>query len=366
MSRAGPTTWKRRPSQRIRYLRTRDGLDLAWAEAGTGPVLLKAANWLTHLEYDWESLVWRHWIHFFSDHFRFLRYDERGCGMSDRHVGDLSFERWVDDLEAVVAAAGLEEPFMLLGISQGAAVCVEYAVRHPERVSHLLLYGGYARGWSRRGDPGALREFQAIVELVRRGWGRDNPVFRQVFTSRFIPGGSPGQLEWFNELCRKTAAPEAAARLLESRANIDVSHLLGTGPRTNPASCTHGMTRSPRSPKGVAWLPVSPAPSSSSSSRANHVLLAHEPAWARFGEVVLDFLALPPAGGEDPAFESLSPREREVLVLVTDGLGNAQIGERLSISEKTVRNHVSNLFDKLGVWTRAQAIVFARDRGFRA
>src|SRR5712691_387170 len=126
---------------------TRLGRSRGW------PALIKAANWLTHLEYEWESPVWRHWIRFFTDHFRFIRHDERGCGMTDWNVGDLSFDRWVEDLEAVVAAAGPREPFALLGISQGAATCLAYAVRHPERVSQLVLYGGYARGTFRRGDP---------------------------------------------------------------------------------------------------------------------------------------------------------------------------------------------------------------------
>src|SRR5499426_4098333 len=159
----------KKATQRIRYVRTRDGVQLAWAEAGAGPLLIKAANWLTHLEYEWESPVWRHWIRFLAEHFRFVRYDERGCGMTDRTVGDVTFEQWVQDLEAVVDAAGLQEPFTLLGISQGASVCVAYAARHPERVAGLLLYGAYARGWGRRGDESGAREYEAIVELVRRG-----------------------------------------------------------------------------------------------------------------------------------------------------------------------------------------------------
>ena len=212
----------KKPTQRIRYLRTPDGTRLAWAEAGTGPVLVKAANWLTHLEYEWESPVWRHWIRFFSDHFHFVRYDERGCGMTDWNVGDLSFESWVGDLEAVVEAAELREPFALLGISQGAATCVAYAVRHPERVSHLVLYGGYARGVWRRGDPERERVYRAIIDLVRLGWGKDNPAFRQVFTSRFIPGASDEQVSWFNDLCRKTTTPDVAARILETRGTIEV------------------------------------------------------------------------------------------------------------------------------------------------
>lgn len=355
---------EKRTPQRIRYLRTADGVQVAWAEAGTGPVLVKAANWLTHLEYEWESPVWRHWIRFFAEHFRYLRYDERGCGMTDRSVGDLSFARWVEDLEAVVDAAGIEEPFALLGMSQGASVCIAYATKHPERVSRLLLYGAYARGWSRRGDADGEREYQAITELVRRGWGRDNPAFRQLFTSRFVPGASSEQMEWFNELCRKTASPEVAARLLETRSRIDVTDLLDEV--RAPTLVIHG--------RGDVVVPIAegqflasgiPGAQFVELDSANHILLEDEPAWARFCQAVLEFMGLEVPAGEDRAFGSLSPREREILGLITEGLGNAEIGERLSISEKTVRNHISNVFDKLGVWTRAQAIVFARDRGFR-
>lgn len=232
-------------------------------------------------------------------------------------------------------------------------------------MSRLVLYGAYARGWSRRGDADGEREYQAITELVRRGWGRDNPAFRQVFTSRFIPGASSEQMEWFNELCRKTASPEVAAELLETRSRIDVSDLLGKVQA--PTLVIHG--------RDDAVVPISegrflasriPAAQFVELDSANHILLENEPAWARFGQAALEFMGLEVPAGEDTAFGSLSPRERQVLVLITEGLGNAEIGERLSISEKTVRNHISSVFDKLGVWTRAQAIVFARDRGFRA
>src|SRR5687767_9046684 len=212
--------------QRIRYLVTPDGVKLAWAEAGSGPALVKASNWLTHLEYDLESPVWRHWIRFFAGHSRFIRYDERGCGMTDWNVPELaSFSGWVDDLDAVVAAAAPAEPFALLGISQGAAICAAYAAAHPERVSALVLYGGYARGW-RRDTPEGAREHRAVVELVRIGWGKDNAAFREVFTSRFIPGGSRGQIDWFNEVCRRTTTGDNAGDLLENRTRMDASNLL--------------------------------------------------------------------------------------------------------------------------------------------
>jgi pimeloyl-ACP methyl ester carboxylesterase/DNA-binding CsgD family transcriptional regulator len=356
----------KRAGQRIRYVRTADGVQLAWAEAGTGPVLIKAANWLTHLEYEWESPVWRHWIRFFSNHFRFVRHDERGCGMTDWNVGDLSFERWVEDLEAVVTAADLREPFALLGISQGAASCIAYAVKYPERVTQLVLYGAYARGTYRRGDPEKERLYRALIDLVRLRWGNDNPAFRQIFTSRFIPGATDDQIAWFNDLCRKTTSPENAARLLEARARIDVTALLGKV-RT-PTLVLHSRDDDviPISEGRILAAGIPDAQFIELDSK-NHVLLETEPAWERFREEVLEFMGHKGSSrGEDPAFATLSPREREVLSLITEGLGNAQIAERLSISEKTVRNHVSNLFDKLGVWTRAQAIVFAHNRGFRA
>jgi pimeloyl-ACP methyl ester carboxylesterase/DNA-binding CsgD family transcriptional regulator len=350
--------------QRIRYLQTSDGVRLAWAEAGEGPTLVKAANWLSHLEYEWESPVWRHWIRFFSDHFRFVRYDERGCGMTEWNARDLSFERQLSDLEAVIDAAGCREPFTMLGISQGGAQCIRYIARHPERVSRLVLYGAYAQGWARRNDPGSAREYDSVAELMRAGWGRDNPVFRQVFTSRFVPDATDEQLAWFNELCLKTASGPNAARLFESRAEIDVLELL---PQIRvPTLVLHA--------RGDAAVPLSQGHVLASGlpnaqfvelDSNNHILLEHEAAWARFKEAVLDFMGVRgDASGEDPAFAALSRREREILALMADGLGNAEIAEQLSISDKTVRNHVSNVFDKLGVWTRAQAIVFARDRRF--
>ena len=285
--------------------------------------------------------------------------------MTDWSVVDLSLERWVQDLEAVADTAAPGAPMILVGISQGAAVCIDYAVRHPERVSHLVLYGGYARGVARREDPKAERVYAAIVELVRLGWGTENPAFRQVFTSRFIPDGTDEQVGWFNELCRKTTSPEIAGRLLEARAQIDVDDLL---PQVRtPTLVLHGRNDNVTPLDEGRRLAVGiPGAEFVELDSRNHVLLENEPAWDRFREAVLEFVGISARGGEDPAFAALSTREREILVLVTEGLGNAEIAERLALSEKTVRNHVSNVFDKLGVWTRAQAIVLARDRGFRA
>jgi pimeloyl-ACP methyl ester carboxylesterase/DNA-binding CsgD family transcriptional regulator len=355
-----------RARQRIQYLHASDGVRLAWADASAGPLVVKAATWLTHLEYEWESPLWGHWIGFFCDHFRLVRFDERGCGMSAWNVGDLSPARWLSDLESVIAAAAPREPFTLLGISQGAAACLAFAARHPEQVSRLVLYGAYARGYSRRGDPDRFRAYQAIIDLARFGWGKDNPAFRQVFTARFVPGATAEQMNWFNELCRKTTSPENAAKLMEARAQIDVVDVLKKV-RT-PTLVLHARDDEvvPIEEARLIASGIAGAEFVELDSK-NHILLEGEPAWKRFCAAVLDFtgIARPPRG-EDPVFQTLTPREREVLALLSEGLGNADIAERLSLSEKTVRNHLSNLFDKLGVWTRAQAIVFARDRGFGA
>ena len=351
--------------QRIRYLRTTDGVQLAWADAGTGPVLLKAANWLTHLEYDWDSPAWRHWIRFLSTNFRLIRYDERGCGMTDWAIGDLSFDRWVADLEAV-ADACKAPTFALLGISQGAATCVAYAAKHPERVSQLVLYGGYVRGAAVRGTAREAREFAAIVELARLGWGREHPAFRDVFTSRFMPGATQEQLDWFSELCRKTTSPEIAGELLERRSRINVTALLDQVKA--PTLVLHARN-DVVVPIAESRLIASRIPMAQfvELDSNNHILLEHEGAWQHFCAAVHEFTGMPvETDSEDPAFASLSPRERAILGLIAEGLSNASIAERLSLSEKTVRNHISNVFDKLGVWSRAQAIVFARDRHFRS
>src|SRR5688500_989697 len=353
-------------AQRIRYLRASDGVRLAWAEAGAGPTLVKAANWMSHLEYEWESPVWNHWIQFFSEHFRFVRYDERGCGMTDWNTSDLSFGRQLADLEAVIDAADCRAPFALLGISQGGAQCIRYAVRHPERVSHLILYGAYAQGWARRDEPGKAREYDSITELMRAGWGRNNPVFRQLFTSRFIPDASDEQIAWFNDLCLKTASGETASAVFQSRSEIDVVDLL---PQVMAPTLILHAREDGAVPLSQGRLLASAIPNAQfvELDSKNHILLAHEPAWERFCAAVLGFMGMekPPAGGEHQAFTALSARERDILALMTEGLANAEIAERLSISDKTVRNHISNIFDKLGVWTRAQAIVFAHDHGFK-
>lgn len=349
--------------QKVRYAAASDGARLAWAEAGAGPVVVKAANWLTHLEYEWASPVWKHWLRFFSANFRFVRYDERGCGMSAADLGVLSLDQWADDLGSIIDAAQPDGPVTLLGISQGAATCIHYALRHPERVERLILYGGYAHGALTRGTPDSVIAHHAMVELARVAWGKENPTFRQVFTSRFIPGGTPEQLEWFNDLCLKTTTGEVVASLLRARSHVDVSASLGAV--RAPTLVLHARADEVI-PVEEGRLLASGIPGAEfvELDSRNHILLEHEPAWERFCEAVLSFARQPEVRDGDSVFAALSARERQVLGLIAEGLSNADIAAQLQISDKTVRNHASNVFDKLGVWSRAQAIVFARDHGF--
>jgi len=280
------------PEQTIRFCTSADGVRIAFATSGTGPPLVKAANWLNHLEFDWNSPVWRHWIGELSRHHTLVRYDERGCGLSDWSVEEMSVDAWVRDLEAVVDALGLER-FPLLGISQGAPIALSYAVRHPERVSHLILYGGYLRGRKNRGGTRReMEERELMIRMVRVGWGQDHAAFRQVFTSLFIPDGSPEQAEWFNELQRVSATPENAARLLEAFDTIDVR--TDAGKVAAPTLVLHAKGDL-RVPFAEGRLMASHIPGSRfvPLESRNHLLLESEPAWPRFLRTVRQFLGVP-------------------------------------------------------------------------
>jgi class 3 adenylate cyclase/pimeloyl-ACP methyl ester carboxylesterase len=211
---------------KVNYCRSPDGVRLAYATVGIGPPLVKTANWMNHVEYDWESSVTRHFFIALARDFALLRYDARGNGLSDWDVEELSLDAWVSDLETVVAAAGLDR-YPLLGMSQGCAISVAFAVRHPERVSHLILYGGFARGAYRRAkNELELQKAKALATLIRTGWGEETPVFRQLFSSLFMPGGTQEQLQKFAERQRKTTSAECAYRYFETTRNLDVSELL--------------------------------------------------------------------------------------------------------------------------------------------
>ena len=261
---------------------------IAYATLGHGPALVKTANWMSHLEYDWKSPLWRHLARELSRDFRLVRYDQRGNGLSDWNVADFSLEACVGDLEAVIDAVGLER-FALLGVSQGSRVAVAYAIRHPERVSHLVLYGGAARGWKHR-PPGAREARAGLQALIREGWGRDTPAFRQVFTTLFMPGASPEQAAWFNELQRVSTAAENAARLTEATGEVDLTDRLASV--RVPTLVLHptqdamvGLEEGRLLAAGI------PGARFVALESQNHLLLDDEPAFARFLAEVRAFLA---------------------------------------------------------------------------
>lgn len=212
--------------QEVRFCTASDGVRIAYAAVGSGPPLVKAANWLSHLEYDWQSPIWRHLFAELAGEYRLIRYDQRGNGLSDWDVEDISFDAFVRDLEAVTEVIGLER-FPLFGMSQGCAACIAYAVMHPERVSHLILHGGFARGMRKRGSPEEVAMADAMGTMMLHGWGQENPAFRQLFTTRLIPQATAEQMQWMNDLQRMTTTPDMAVRLRYAAGNIDVTDLLG-------------------------------------------------------------------------------------------------------------------------------------------
>jgi pimeloyl-ACP methyl ester carboxylesterase/tetratricopeptide (TPR) repeat protein/class 3 adenylate cyclase len=278
--------------QENRFCKTSDGVRIAWASMGEGPPLVKAANWLSHLDFDLESPVWRHWLRELSRDHTLIRYDERGCGLSDWDVDEFSVDAWVRDLESVVEAAGLDR-FALLGISQGGPVAIAYAVKHPERVSHLILYGTYGRGWAKRGvDPDALEEQEALMTLTRVGWGRDTAAYRQVFTELFMPDADEAQFDWFNELQRVSTSPENAVKFQRAFFEIDVADLMDRV--SIPPLILHARDdmRVPFE-AGRALAAGMPGGRFVSLPSRNHLLLEHEPAWRQFLYEVRTHLGVP-------------------------------------------------------------------------
>ena len=274
------------PPQEVRFCTAADGARIAYAVAGSGQPLVKAANWLSHIEYEWQSPVWSHLLHALTADYRLIRYDERGNGLSDWDAG-ISFEAFVRDLESVVDAAGVDK-FALLGVSGGCSVSILYALRHPKRVTHLILYGGAARGRRKRGEKQTALS-DALHTLMLQGWGQENPAFRQLFTSMFIPGGTAEQAQWFNDLQRNTTSPENAVRLTRAREEVDIAHLL---PELHvPTLVLHR--------RGDALVPFEEGRRMAAAIEGarfvaleggNHLLLEGEPATGRMLEEIANFL----------------------------------------------------------------------------
>jgi pimeloyl-ACP methyl ester carboxylesterase/DNA-binding CsgD family transcriptional regulator len=346
--------------QQIRFCVAADGVRLAYATHGRGSPLVKAANWVTHLEFDWHSPLWRHWWTELGRSHQVVRYDQRGSGLSDRDPDRLTLDAFVDDLEAVVDAAGLER-FALLGISQGGAAAICYAVRHPKRVSHLVLCGAYARGMMMRNiSPEQREEAELLRSIVRVGWGRADPVFRRVFTTRFVPEATVEQMEWFDELMRISTTPEMAGRLRDVWGELNVTDLLDQVAVPTLVAHARGEVAVPFEEGRLLATRIPNARLLPLASR-NHVLLATEPAWPTFVAELNAFLGVRPSA-PTVAVEELSARELEVLGLVASGLSNEQIAEQLYLSARTVERHLSNIYVKLrvsGKAARAAAAAYA-------
>lgn len=286
-ARAAPAS--RSYEQEIHFCQAGDGVQLAYARIGQGFPLVKTGHWMTHIEADFDSMIWQPYFREMSRDNTFIRYDARGNGLSDREVPDVCFEDFVSDLETVVDAAGLDR-FALHGLSQGCAVSIAYAVRHPERVSHLVLLGGYVVGWKKRARTATEKEAgEAMLTLVRLGWGQENPAFRQMFTSQFIPDATKEQADWFNEFQRICSSPADAARNLLANGDVDVTGLLSQVKVPTLVMHARHDARVPfesgrRMAAGIPGARFVPLESQ------NHVLMGSEPAFAHFLEEMRAFI----------------------------------------------------------------------------
>ena len=339
------------PRNEIRFSRGRDGTRLAYARHGAGPPLIVVSCWLSHLQHDWESPVWRHFLDDLGSFTTLVRYDERGFGMSDWNVTDFTLEARLGDLEAIVDALGYER-VSLLGMSDGSPVALLYAARHPDRVSRLVLYGTVC-GERVVFEGEKLLEEQTYQGLVRIGWAGADPRFRRVFTQGFIPDASEEQMRWFDELQRQSTSTQnyLAARAARYREDITdevrkiqaptlILHAVGDRLKTfDNATEVASLIR------GARLVPL--------DSR-NHILLADEPAWHRFVDEVQAFME--PEGSKHATsrlLEPLSERELDVLRLAADGLANDAIARSLGLSPRTVERHLSNTYSKLGLGGKA-------------
>jgi pimeloyl-ACP methyl ester carboxylesterase/DNA-binding CsgD family transcriptional regulator len=330
------------PAQQIRFCEAPDGVRIAYALHGSGPPLLVSTCWLSHLQHDWESPVWRHFLEDLGRFVTIVRYDERGHGLSDWDVTDHSLEPRVGDLEAVADHAGLDR-FALMGMAQGGPPAIAYAHRHPERVTRLMFYGSYAGAVT--GSTESSEEIEAFAGLIRLGWGRKEHHFRRVFTSMMIPAGNEEQMRWLDELQRVAASAETASQALRQRSRADCLPLLpaldlptlvlhSVGDQMNDFEGARLLATRIR---GARLVPL---------DSQNHILLGDEPAWAVFVDEVRRFMA---DDGAKPPPAGLSPREIEIMGLVAEGRANDEIATRLHLSIRTVERHLHNIYGKLGV-----------------
>ena len=338
------------PPQEIRFCTAPDGVRIAYAKHGSGPTLVISTCWLSHLQFDWESPVWRHFLEELGKFATVVRYDERGHGLSDWDVEEFGLEARIGDLEAVVDHAGLDR-FALMGMAQGGPVTIAYAVRHPERVSRLMFYDSNAAGM-RDPTPERLELNDAYDQMIKVGWARPESEFRRVFTSMMIPGATEEQMRWLDDLQRVAVSASVAYTSRQQRLKADATHLLGEldlptlvlharGDRMNDFEEGRYLASQIRGARLV------------SLESSNHILLEDEPAWPVFLEEVRSFIEPDRTGAVAPAGANLasllSARELEVLRQAANGHDNEEIAEALTLSVRTVERHLSNIYTKLGL-----------------
>ena len=348
MSRADGT-----PPQDVRFCRSADGTRIAYAVHGSGPPLLLASCWLSHLEFDWQSPEWRHFLLDLGRVATVIRYDERGNGMSDWEVTDFGLEPRVADLEAVADAAGLDR-FAMIGMSQGGPVGVAYATRHPGRISRLILYGTYGRAMDHT-DPQAVELEQTFRQMIKVGWARPDSTFRRVFTNLLIPAATDEQAGWLDDLQARATSTENAVQARAGRMGADVRDLLPE--LTVPTLVVHARgDRMINFALGRELAARIPGARLVTLDSDNHITLADEPAWPVFVGEVRDFLAadrVTPTDAKIPLPQVLSSRELEVLRLAADGKDNEEIARTLSLSVRTVERPLQNIYAKLDLQGQA-------------
>jgi pimeloyl-ACP methyl ester carboxylesterase/DNA-binding CsgD family transcriptional regulator len=351
------------PKAQIRFCTSRDGARIAYATSGRGPPLLWIGHWVGHLDLDWDSPVWGPWLALLTRRHALVTYDWRGCGLSDRDGVEFSWGRYNDDLEAVVAAAGLTQFDLIATSASSSAVAITYAAAHPTHVSRLVLCGSATRGIITRAKTSEqIAEAQTRLQAVEIGWRKDRPAYGQFFTSLHMPDATMEQCHSYDDLLRLATTPENAVALLRTFYRLDVSdvvsqvrcptlvlHARGDGIITFDEGRAVAAAIS-----GARFVPL---------EGRDHILINSEPAWQQFVEALDSFLPAAPRRPEG-LLDDLTAREQEILELVAQGLHNDSIAQRLGISEKTVRNQVSAIRSKLGVTSRVQAAVRAREAGF--